>query len=102
MIPIFKPGDPKEASNYRLISLLSLPCKILEHIVHNEVVEFLTSNNLLSSLQFGFRRVVLPKRPSYMPPLTTGTALTLENRSSVAAVFFDLSKAFDKVPHHWP
>lgn len=33
--------------------------------------------------------VVLPKRPSYTP-LTTGTAL----------VFFDLSKAFDKIPHH--
>ncbi len=41
---IFKAGDPKLASNYRPISLLSLLSKVLERIVHNEVVEYLTFN----------------------------------------------------------
>ena len=61
-------------------------------------MHYLLSNSLLSPLQFGFR-----------PGSSTQEALLyatndwhsyLDRGSSVAAVFFDLSKAFDKVPHN--
>ena len=77
--------------------MLSLPSKILERIVHNEVLEYLTSNNLLSSHQFDFRcgsstqEAILHASHDWHH--------SLDNGSSVAAVFFDLSKAFDRVPH---
>ncbi|XP_064390046.1 uncharacterized protein LOC135337956 [Halichondria panicea] len=95
--PIFKAGDPKLASNYRPISLLSLLSKVLERIVLNKVVEYLTSNNLLSTLQFGFRRGSSTQEA--ILHATHDWHRSLDNGSSVAAVFFDLSKAFDRVPH---
>ena len=55
VIPIFKAGDPKLASNYRPILLLSLPFKILEHNVQNNLLHFLLSNSLFSCRQIGFR-----------------------------------------------
>ena len=54
--PVFKgKGDPSCVANYRLISLLSLPSKILERIIHNRLLDHLLSNNFLSNRQFGFR-----------------------------------------------
>lgn len=95
--PAYKSGDPSYVSNYRPISLLSLPSKILERLVHNRLSDYLHLNSLISTSQFGFR-----------PGSSTQEALLyvthdwhthLEKGHSVASIFFDLSKAFDKVPH---
>ena len=51
---VYKAGDPKLVSNYSPISLLSLPSKLLERIIHNKVMSFLLSNSILSLNQFGF------------------------------------------------
>lgn len=53
--PIFKAGDQSLASNYRPISLLSLISKVLERLVHRELLEYVVSNDLLSDCQHGFR-----------------------------------------------
>ena len=79
-------GDPRCVMNYRPISLLPLPSKILERILHNHLLNHLLSNNFLSPRQFGFR-----------PGSSTEEALLFDwssHLASVAAVFFDLSKAF--------
>ena len=52
--PVPKGGDPKLVSNYCPISLLSLPSKILEHIIFNQLLSHLLTNSLLSNSQFGF------------------------------------------------
>ena len=52
--PVYKAGDPSLVSNYRPISLLSLPSKILERIVHNKLLDYLLSNSLRSRSQIGF------------------------------------------------
>ena len=96
--PIFKSGDPSEASNYRPISLLSLISKILERCIHNRIMDFLLRNNLLSDCQFGFR-----PRSSTQDALLTITRdwhQSLSTNRQVAAVFFDIKKAFDSVPHN--
>ena len=49
VIPVFKAGDPKLAENYRPISLLSVPSKLLERIVHNRLLKHLLENDLLST-----------------------------------------------------
>ena len=96
--PVFKAGDPKLVSNYRPIYLLSLPLKRLERIVHNKLMSFLLTNSVLSRSQFGF-----------CPASSTQEAIIsatgdwhqhLDSKKNVAAVFFDLSKAIDSVPHH--
>ena len=95
--PIFKSGDASKASNYRPISLLSLISKALERCIHSRVMEFLLQNKLLSDCQFGFR----PKSSTQdaLLTITRDWHQQLSTSRQVAAVFFDIRKAFDSVPH---
>ena len=52
--PIFK-GNKHMASNYRPISLTSVCCKTLEHIVCKHMLSHLANNKIISPLQHGFR-----------------------------------------------
>ena len=54
IFPLFKKDDKTCAENYRPISLTSVTSKILEHIVHSTVMDFLTqlTSLLLSSMAF--------------------------------------------------
>ena len=56
MIPIPKAGDATKVQNYRPISLLPLPGKILEKLVHKQLSSHLESNVILSKWQYGFRQ----------------------------------------------
>ena len=49
-----KSGSKLKPENYRPISLTSVPGKILERIIRNELVEHMTSNSLFSRSQRGF------------------------------------------------
>ena len=51
---IYKAGNPELESNYRPISVLPAFSKILEKIVCNQLVNYFTRNNLLTSSQYGF------------------------------------------------
>ena len=93
---------PKESSKqdvrfYRPISLLPTISKCLERHIYQLLLEHLSSNQLLSDAQFGFRS----GRSTVMPLLlaTHQWHTTLESHKQVACVFFDLRKAFDSVPH---
>ena len=52
--PIQKKDDPFDVSNYRPISLLNTIGKVFEKIVHKHVFNFVSDNNILTSLQSGF------------------------------------------------
>ena len=54
--PVFKTGETHKFDNYRPISILPVISKIFEKCVHNQLMNYLESNKLLSSKQFGFRR----------------------------------------------
>ena len=56
VIPIYKKDLQLNCSNYRPISLLSSIDKILEGIMYNRLYKSLETNNLIYSLQFGFRQ----------------------------------------------
>ena len=84
-------------SNYRPISLLSLPSKLMERHVYNLLLDHLNSRNLLSDSQFGFRlkrgtvNALLVATHDWHQHLNAG--------HDVCVVFFDYRKAFDSVPH---
>ena len=54
--PIFKKGSSTDVKNYRPISLLSIPGKILEDVVSDTLSNQMESQGLLSHEQWGFRK----------------------------------------------
>ena len=95
--PLHKGGDCAIPSNYRPISLLPVPSKLLEKHVQKQLSVHLNSNNLLFPYQSGFR-----------PSHSTQTLLlhcldkwykALDSKKLVGVVFLDISKAFDTVNH---
>ena len=55
VIPVYKPGSAAEIDNYRPISILPTLSKILEKIVHKQLMAHLERHKLLFECQFGFR-----------------------------------------------
>ena len=97
VVPIHKKGPRQQPANYRPISLTSIPCKILESVIRDELMEHLSTNNHLSQHQHGFR----PRRScsSQLLEALNEWSLMLERGDSVDAVYLDFQKAFDSVPH---
>lgn len=97
VVPIHKKGDTALITNYCPISLTTSCCKILEHIVANYIIKFLTDNNILSSFQHGFR-----KGFSTVTQLTTvvhNFASVLDKPGQTDVILLDFQKAFDLVSH---
>ncbi|XP_062578982.1 uncharacterized protein LOC134240892 [Saccostrea cucullata] len=95
--PIFKKGDKSKPANYRPVSLTSMCCKVIEHIIHSHLMNFFEHHSILTDYQHGFRK----KRSCESQLITTiqDLALSIENNTQVDAVLLDFSKVFDKVPH---
>ena len=54
--PSFQKKKSREPSNYRPISLTSVSCKIMEHIIYRHIMNHLDSNSILVHYQHGFRQ----------------------------------------------
>ena len=94
IVPIPKPNkDPKNPANYRPISLTCCLSKLLEKICNNRLMWYLEKENLIASVQNGFRA----------NKSTTDSIVKLENdihyalaeRQHTVIVYFDLTKAYD-------
>ena len=96
--PIFKKGDRTLASNYRPVSLTSVCSKILEHIVHSNIMNHFDQYSILTDKQHGFRRK--HSTESQLILTTHDLAKPLNSKSQVDMIIMDFSKAFDVVPHN--
>ena len=96
--PLFKKGDRAKASTYRPVFLTSVCCKLIEHIIHSQVISHLERHNILADEQHGFRK----KRSCESQLINTvhDLAKGLNSKQQIDAVLLDFSKAFDKAPHH--
>ena len=94
--PIHKSGKKNNASNYRPINLCSVPAKLMEGLVKDEVLRHLIDNELILSSQHGF----LPGKSctsnllSYMNEVTAA----LDKGISFDVIMIDFRRAFDLVP----
>ena len=52
---IFKKGKKETPDSYRPVSLTSVTCKILEHIIHSHIMGHFEANEVLVDSQHGFR-----------------------------------------------
>jgi len=95
IVPIFKKGDKSKSSNYRPVSLTAICSKMLEHIIHSNVMDHLTYYNILSD-RFRARRSCETQLFVTIQEL----AKTQSEGKQIDAILLDFSKAFDKVPHN--
>lgn len=95
--PVFKSGNKADPANYRPISLTSVCCKVMEHIIFHSIMSFIDENNLLSSFQHGFRKGLSCETQLIMTHYDIAKDLDLGKQ--VDMIFLDFSKAFDRVPH---
>ena len=97
VIPIHKKDSKLECSNYRPISLLSNIDKILEKLMHNRLMKFLTEQKILYLKQFGFRKNFSTAHP--IINLIDSIENAFDQNKFACGVFIDLKKAFDTVDH---
>jgi hypothetical protein len=99
--PIPKKNDSSSPSDYRPISLLSTISKLVESLINQILLNEIEPH--LSKSQFGFRqnRSTSDAILLFQHYVLRGFEKCELNNSPtrVAAVFFDISKAFDCVPH---
>ena len=97
VIPIPKVNNANTLDKFRPISILPILSKPLERYIHFQLSTYLTNNNLLYSLQSGFR----PEHSCHtsLIHLCDTWLKAINNRNMVGVVFLDLRKAFDLVDH---
>ena len=98
VVPISKSADNTSPTNYKPISLLSVLSKLLERHMYSQITSHLEIHCPLSTSQWGFQSgrstvtALLETTQNWFQCMDTG--------KEVGAVFFDLQKAFDSVPHY--
>ena len=92
-----KDGDKSQPGNWRPISQTVVFAKILEKIVHKQLLSYFMENNVLSDYQFGF----LPERSTQESVFNTTKHLysALNNNKMTGILFLDMAKAFNCINH---
>ena len=97
--PLYKSGknDRSKPANYRPISLTSISCKVMEHIICSNLMRHLDECDILTDFQHGFRR----KRSCETQLVLTvdDLAKELDKGKQIDCILLDFAKAFDKVSH---
>ena len=95
--PTHKSGSFSNFDNFRPISILPAISKIMEKIIHRQIMNYLNKNKLLTKFQFGFRPGMSTELAAAL--LTDNIRNHVDKGYLVGAVFLDLSKAFDVISH---
>ena len=97
LVPIPKKGNLSNIKNWRPITLLPLPGKLLEKIVHKLLSDHLENESLLSKTQFGFRKGRGTSDAVFN--VVRDLFEAREDGKVTAACYIDFCKAFDSVHH---
>ena len=96
VVPICKSGGHASMDNYRPISILPVMSKIMEKAVNVQLQRYLQRFDLLSPFQAGFRQHHSTESAVLY---FTDEIRSAESGKLTGALFIDLRKAFDSVPH---
>jgi len=96
--PIYKKGSRTLPENYRPISLTSIPCKIMEHIIVSQTWKHLNRHNIITSNQHGFR-TGMSCETQLIEAIHDWTTILNNGQGQIDVILLDFSKAFDVVSH---
>ena len=96
VLPTHK-GKSKMECSYRPISLLPLFSKIIERLLYNRLVSFVTKYDILYQHQYGFQSGKSTELA--IDTLLSNIITSLENKKKSGFIFLDFAKAFDTVNH---
>lgn len=95
VVPLHKKNSKTNLKNFRPICLVKVPSKIMEEIMRAQLSEYMENKSVIPSEQHGYREAhsvsTAVNRVSHL------WRSCHERRDLVAALFFDLSSAFDLV-----
>ena len=96
VVPIHKGCAGDDPNKYRPISINSTIAKVFERIVYNQLYDNLSTNNILSKYQSGFRQLHLTVTALLD---STNDWYVNADQGLLISVVLDLKKAFDTVDH---
>ena len=92
-VPVHKSRDKNLVNNYRPISLLCNTSKVLEKLVYDKIINFVSKS--ISSVQF-----VALKGKSTLQLLVILDFIYSNSSDQVDVIYLDIKKAFDSIPHN--
>ena len=96
-MPIYKKSQKEHPGNYRPLSLISMPGKVMEQIILSAITRHVQNNQVIRPSQHGFMkgRSCLTNLISFYDKVTC----LVDEGKAVDVVYLDFSKAFDTISH---
>ena len=89
--------DKENLKNYRPVSNLQFVSKLVERVVDNRLQKHLSSNNLNSNKQFGYKKH--HSTETLLLKIVNNLLTSFDNNIPCVVLLLDLSAAFDTVDH---
>ncbi|CAM5111816.1 unnamed protein product [Natator depressus] len=97
VVSIFKKGKEEDPGNYRPVSLISVPGKIMEQVLKKSILKHLEERKVIRNSQHGFTKgkSCLTNLIAFYDKITG----SVDEGKAAYVLFLDFSKAFDTVSH---
>jgi hypothetical protein len=93
--PLFKKGVTSDPNNYRPVALTATLCKVMESVIKDQLLQYLTSKGLISKKQHAF--IKNHSTATNLLECTHDWFVSLNSRHSTDIVYIDFSRAFDSI-----
>jgi hypothetical protein len=94
-VPVFKKGNSASVSNYRPISILNNFSKLFELVIQDHISHYLKFTLNPCQHSFTKSKSTVTNLVSYLESISP----LVTSQGQTDAIYFDLSSAFDLVPH---